>query len=82
MNQAFDMETHGRLSTLESNQSYIKTKVTEHDHLLDKLDTQIGKLVNEVKQIRNALYFMGVMIAANVPALGEMVAMIKVLLNG
>jgi len=34
---------------------------------LGRIDTKVGQLVQEVKQIRNALYLMATAIAANVP---------------
>lgn len=66
-----------RLTELEVTQRDISKDVAKHDALLDEMGTKLTTLVLEVKQIRNALYLMAAAVAANVPALAQLVQYIK-----
>lgn len=61
-----------RLSVVEANQSHLAEEVGKHEGLIDEMKEKMTTLVSEVKQIRNALYFMAAAVAANVPALKDM----------
>lgn len=63
------MEILQRVSILETKEEQTDKRVGEHDILIKTMDTKLSTLVAEVKQIRNALYFLAVCVAANIPAL-------------
>ena len=82
MDNQFSLEVVERLATLEKDHEHTKGDVEAHGKLLDSLDGKVSDLVGEVKQIRNAIYFMAVTIAANVPSLQSLVVAIKAFVVG
>lgn len=62
-------------------QDVVEKRIEEHDNILRKLESEISRAVGEIKSIKNALYFMALAIAANVPALQNLAAMLKGWLN-
>lgn len=77
MDREYQRELEGRVSTLEVHSDNLKTSVKEHDESLEILQDKFGVLVTEVKQIRNALYFMAVTIGFHIPAVADILAYIK-----
>lgn len=58
-------------------QDVVEKRIDEHDGVLRRLETEISRAVGEIKSIKNALYFMALAIAANVPALQNLATMLK-----
>lgn len=77
MQNDLKLEFAERLTELEVTQRDMSKDVAKHDALLDEMGTKLTTLVLEVKQIRNALYLMAAAVAANVPALGQLVQYLK-----
>ena len=67
--QDLNLELVGRLATVETKTEVHAQELAAHDALLSQMDKQVGTLVSEVRQIRNALYALALAAAANVPAL-------------
>lgn len=69
-----------RITRLETRDEYLHLRVQEHDELITELGEKVSILVTEIKQVRNALYVMAAMIAANIPALSDLFKVLKGLL--
>lgn len=67
MNIERDIEIAERVTSLEVKEEELRKDVDSVKTDVSSMKNDMSKLVSEVKQIRNALYFMGAMIAANVP---------------
>lgn len=70
-------EPFERLAVLETKGEQTDITLQSHATLLTELSTKINTLVGEVKQIRNALWFMGAAISANVPMLQKLPEMLS-----
>lgn len=62
-----DLEMSERIATLEQQRKDLRDKVSEHEAEIRSVKTDITHIVNDVRQIRNALYVMAVALACNVP---------------
>lgn len=71
-----DFEVIQRITTLESKEEQLSGRVEEHEHLIDKIDNKLNRVVESVKQIRNALYLMALVQAYQIPELKGVVAKI------
>ena len=77
MEQEFKVRLSERVARLETREETLTTLVAGHGVLIEKLDTKISILVDQVKQIRNALYLMAFCIAANIPGASKIIEVIK-----
>lgn len=73
----FDVKQAEKVAALEVETDTLKTRVDSHESMIVDIKDKMSLLVTEVKQIRNALYFMGAAVAANVPALSDLLHKIK-----
>ena len=77
MPKDLDLEVASRLSTHETKIEHLAEEVGKHESLISEMKEKMSTLVTEVKQIRNALYFMAAALAANVPAFNSLLEIIK-----
>jgi len=77
-----DMKTDKeRLAMLEVKSENAEETLRSHSEQLDRMDRALTSLLGEVKQIRNALYIMAIGIAANIPALSNLLTSLKAILK-
>lgn len=83
MNQdEFNLRVQERVAKAEERVDSLDSRVQQHDSDLRALAKQMTKLVDEVRQIRNALYLLAAMVSANIPAVESLVHVLKVSLIG
>lgn len=68
-----------KLSKLEERSEQHEDMIKKHDELLLDIHEDIGRLVEQVKGIRSALYMMAVVILGNIPALQPVLSSLKAL---
>lgn len=69
-----------RLAVIETRGEAVDRKLDSHEKDLNVLRQQTTTLITEVKQIRNALYFMATVMAANIPTLQRLLERFELLL--
>lgn len=82
MQDDINLRTVERIAALEVTQVHLSEEVNKHEGLINEMKEKMTTLVDEVKQIRNALYFMAAAVAANVPVLKDLVVGLKIFLIG
>lgn len=58
-----------RMERIESKQRHTRRTLSLHERTLKALDHKVSTLVDQVRQIRNALYMMAFAISCNIPGL-------------
>ena len=74
MSNDFNIRTVERITALEVRADGTDVDLDQHGKQIQSIDAKLSSLVDEVRQIRNALYFMTAAIVANVPVLRDVLA--------
>ena len=75
------LSTVQRLTSLEERLANTEKQVGTQAELIDKINDKMLKLLDEVRQIRNALYVMAIAVSASVPAVSQMLTALKIMLG-
>lgn len=70
-----------RITKAESELEHHAITLRSHDRLINEMSDKIGVIVDEMRQIRNALYIMATVISLTIPALQDLLRTVKGLIG-